>query len=147
LEVAPLLGASANGEIRRAYKESDGFISRIELAATLAAIPGNMEREESRNFLAGEVLPYLRERLPRETGAWLAYSGPRSPRVNPIAMTIGNLFGRFGESSDVPMLDSLGADFMATNANWPEPLKSRIHASLGEAAARAADLIVLRTQR
>jgi HEAT repeat protein len=142
--VVSLVGQGANEELMRAFARADEFIPRIEVATSLAAIPGNMEQEQTATFLKSQVLPYLRSRIVTDTGAWLAYFGPGRTQVNPLAITISNVFGRFGDLADVELLDSLGARFLENQRDWPEPLQSSMRRSVEEAAARAADLITFR---
>ncbi len=144
MELAPLLGEAANQELTRTFLASEEFVPRVELAATLISMPGNLERESVVTFLRDEILPYLRNELPAETGATLAYVGPR-PQENTYAIAIANLFGRFGEPSDVPMLDELAPRFLASQEHWPASLRNAVHRAVSEAAARAADLIAMRT--
>ena len=143
-ELSHVIGSEANQEILGAYRQTDGFVPKLELASLIANLEGNSDNAEVERFLADEVLPHFRTALSDQTGAMLAYTGPRRGQHNQLAMTMANVFGRYGNVEDIPYLDSIGPRFLEEHTDWPESLRSAIHTSLVEATGRATDLINLR---
>ena len=146
-ELANIVGPDANQEILGAYRESDGFVSKLELASLVANLHGNSNDPEVEQFLENEVLAELRTALVDKTDAMLAYTGPRRGQHNQLGMTVTNVFGRYGNVDDIPYLESIGETFLEDSADWPEGLQNAIYANLVEATSRASDLINLRSSQ
>jgi hypothetical protein len=151
-DMLPVLGNRGTSQLMAEFENCKEFVGRVDLTNRLLAALGRAAVSDSseevrrlERFLAERTLPFLRSSLGTNTGAVLAYTGPRRSQaeINSLTATITRVYGRFGDAQDAVALDSMARSFSTTHPEWPEKLRGAVQTSFGEVAARIADLIAI----
>ncbi|HED63957.1 MAG TPA: hypothetical protein ENJ09_00215 [Planctomycetes bacterium] len=139
--IAGIVGADARWEIMRVFEREQEFLPRMELALALAGMEDDSVAQQEGDFLHEKVLPFLREEMPRQTGASLANLQLGNAAPGDYATGLSSLFARLGSERDIPMLESIPDLFLEQHGDWPEAFRTATYQGITEAAARAVDLI------
>lgn len=152
-EMLPVLGERGTSQLMAEFENCQEFVGRVELTNRLMGSLGRAALADSseevrrlERFLAERALPFLRSHLSTNTGAVLAYTGPRRShaRVDNLTATITRVFGRFGDAEDALALESVACSFATTHPEWSEKLRGAVETSFSEVAARIADLMAIK---
>lgn len=144
VEHLPALGPEGQTVALAEWRRSGEFLPRLELLAAFSDLEAGVRLPATEQFLIEEGLPELRKRILSETGVYLRGAVPGASNANLIAFQVSNLFGRYGSSEDVPLLEKLGPTFRERQGHWPPRVREPLAAGLDEAIGRAIDLINLR---